>query len=66
MTQPQSVQSNRNNEMPYVTVGTDESGSVCWVVIEGEKITRFSGGKEAFKALGVAMGEYGEPRLDQD
>lgn len=52
--------------MPYVTVGTDESGSVCWVVIEGEKITRFSGGKEAFKALGVAMGEYGEPRLDQD
>jgi hypothetical protein len=65
MTQPQSVQSNRNNQTPYVTVGTDESGSVCWVVVEEKKITRFSGGKEAFKALCVAMGEYGEPRLGQ-
>jgi hypothetical protein len=55
MTQPQLNQSNRHGNMPYVTVATDERGSACWFVVEGEKRTKFMCGKEAFHALGLAI-----------
>lgn len=53
-------QHNGGNVMPYVAVGTDQKGSGCWIVVEGEKTTRFATGREAFQGLSAAIGKQQE------
>lgn len=47
--------------MPYVTVGTDARGSVCWLVIDRDVVIECATGERAITVMNALMKAKGAP-----
>ena len=49
------VQLRQHDLMPYITVGTDERGSACWLVIDRDVVIECVSGERALAVMEELM-----------
>lgn len=58
---PQQQPSDQSEQAPFITVGLDGRGSVCWLVVTADQLITASSGSSALMILEAVLRSRGLP-----